>query len=636
MFDMEVNWFINIFRTLFAFLDWIVYSFIAFLFRAVFNLANFELVGFYESFETRVYVILGIFMLFKVTISLITYLVNPEKITDKEQGAAKIVIRIITVLVMLIALPTFFDLMTEAQNKLLPVVPRIIVGTANTLSSEDASGIADNMAVTMLQGFAHLKEGCDGEEISSPTDMLENINNVCSEENNIYAYDYLPIVSTLVGLVMCYAIFSLCISVAIRAFKLIILRMMAPVPVISYVDPKSAKDGMFSHWTKTFISTWAELFINLGIIYFIVYIIDFILSADAWKGFFDGISGTWAVLDGIILLAFVIIGLLMFAKSAPQFIFDALGIKNKGNFTKMLGMGAAAGMAGSAISAYRTRQKYDAENKPGESHKLRNFGASLFNGLASGAAAGEAILSSDKPTLRTGFDAQAKYNASNLSGLSVGATAAGGAKSFFQDLLYGQTDIDQMQIRWKEEEEKIKYDKQRNAERKTIMDRASSKGLESLKTSANISGFTGVTGRSYHLKANAAKFNSVYQAAMDRGEEDSFEFVDETGRKFQIKMDDAQLLQHEINDGNIADYAEQALVGTIDDSVITGADARFASANNGVGVERTFGGPTGLKATYGNETNNITSREISIANEKNDKQVQRMQAEEKMFKNNGK
>lgn len=440
MFDMEVNWFLNIFRTLFAFLDWIVYSFIAFLFRAVFNLANFELVGFYESFETRVYVILGIFMLFKVTISLITYLVNPEKITDKEQGAAKIVIRIITVLVMLIALPTFFDLMTEAQNKLLPVVPRIIVGTANTLSSEDASGIADNMAVTMLQGFAHLKEGCDGEEISSPTDMLENINNVCSEENNIYAYDYLPIVSTLVGLVMCYVVFSLCISVAIRAFKLIILRMMAPVPVISYVDPKSAKDGMFSHWTKTFISTWAELFINLGIIYFIVYIIDFILSADAWKGFFDGISGTWAVLDGIILLAFVIIGLLMFAKSAPQFIFDALGIKNKGGFMKMLGMGATAtGMIGTTVSSFKAREK---EN-PG--HTLLNAGASLFNGLASGVEGGNAILTSDKPNLSTGIDAQQKYNAQAMNRIATGSSVVGRGKAGLSKIFFGETSYDQME-----------------------------------------------------------------------------------------------------------------------------------------------------------------------------------------------
>ena len=125
------NVFLNILRSVCAFFDVGVYTLVAIILRIIFQLANFELTGFYESIEKRVYVILGIFMLFKVTVSLITYLVNPDKINDKEQGMSKVVTRIITVLVMLIMLPTFFNFMTELQNKLLPVVPMIIVGTAN-------------------------------------------------------------------------------------------------------------------------------------------------------------------------------------------------------------------------------------------------------------------------------------------------------------------------------------------------------------------------------------------------------------------------------------------------------------------------------------------------------------------------
>ena len=450
----EINWFVSILRTLCACLDWIVYTVLTLLFRAIFNLANFELVGLYESFEERIYVILGIFMLFKVTISMITYLVNPDKITDKEQGVAKVVTRIITVLVMLIALPTFFNLMTELQNKLLPVIPRVIIGTANTLSSEDAWGIANNMSTTMLQGFAHLKDDesvygytCEGAPIEDVDDLVANINKPCSGTNDDkYAYDYLPIVSTLVGIIACYVLFSMAISVAIRAFKLIILRAMAPIPIISYVDPKSAKDGAFSHWAKTFISTWAELFVNLGLIYFIVYIIDLLISGQFWKGFFDGISGPLAILDGAILLAFLIVGLLMFAKSAPQFIFDALGIKNKHSFTRMLGMGAAAlGMGGSIASSLKTRNEYDkTNNENGKVNHLRNLGASLFSGLASGATAGNAILSSDKPNLMTGIDAQQKYNAQNLARISAGSTALGRLGSRMEMMFGGQTEYDSM------------------------------------------------------------------------------------------------------------------------------------------------------------------------------------------------
>mgnify|MGYP001088357436 CR=1 FL=1 len=288
IFNMPANWVFNILRSFFALIDSIVFGLIEIFFRTIFNLANFELVGLYEVFEKRVYVILGIFMLFKVTVSLITYLVNPDKISDKEQGLGKVVTRIITVLVMLIALPTFFNLATELQNKLLPVVPRVIMGTANTLSNEDVSGIASNMSLTMLQGFAHRKDECSASvenvwgnetngDLSKITDFLIHINDTCEYNGRkIYAYDYLPIISTIVGILMIYVLFSLCITVAIRAFKLIILRMIAPVPIISYVDPKSSKDGMFATYRKTFLATWGELFLLLAIIYFIVFMIDFL------------------------------------------------------------------------------------------------------------------------------------------------------------------------------------------------------------------------------------------------------------------------------------------------------------------------------------------------------------------------
>lgn len=422
--DMQKNWFISIFRSLFAFLDFIVYSVISVLFRTIFNLANFELVGFYESFEQRVYVVLGIFMLFKVTVSVISYLVNPDKISDKEQGVGKIITRILMVLIMLIALPTFFSLMTEFQNKLLPVIPRVVVGTANTLSSEDVTGVAENMSLTMIQSFAHLKDGCTGDELSSPSDFLTNINNSCSDgDKTIYAYDYLPIISTLVGFLACYVLFSLCITVAIRAFKMIILRMIAPIPIISYVDPKSSKNGAFSTWTKTLITTWAELFILIGIIYFIVYIIDFVLSGDAWVGFFSNVSNP---VDGALCLAFLFIGLLFFAKQAPKFLFDALGIKNNGSFTRMLGMGASAlGMGGSVASSLRARNDYDRENNDGNVRHVRNVGASLLSGLASGANAGSALLSTDKPTWHTGTDQIQKSNAIDLSRIQGHSTLGG-------------------------------------------------------------------------------------------------------------------------------------------------------------------------------------------------------------------
>lgn len=443
--DMSRGWFINLVRSFFMLIDCLVYSIVRTFFKIIFQLSNFELTGFYEIFEERVYVILGIFMLFKVTISLITYLVNPDKINDKEQGAGKLITRIITVLVMLIALPTFFSLLTEAQNKLLPVIPRIIIGTTNTLSTDDAAGVANNMSLTMLQGFAHAKteDGCGTSlNLHDHWDLLGVINDPCENNEDIYKYDYFPGISTIAGILMLYVLFSLCITIAIRAFKLIILRMLAPIPVISYIDPKSSKDGAFKSWSKMLISTWAELFMYIGIIYFIIYMVDFLLFGEAWKGFFNSVDNG---IEGALLLAFIIVGLLFFAKQAPKFAFDALGIKNTGSFTRMLGMGAAAlGMGGSAKSTFSTLQDKDEQAGTGK-HTLKNLGRSLFSGASSGVKAGSALLSTDKPTLATGIDAIDKYNSLNLSRINAGSTSLGRLEATAQRLFNGQTDYERME-----------------------------------------------------------------------------------------------------------------------------------------------------------------------------------------------
>lgn len=639
---LERNIFSKAFRTIFALIDWVFYNFISILMQAIFDIANFTLSeDIFEKLIDRVYLILGIFMLFKLTISLLTYLVNPDKISDKENGIGKLSIRVILVLVMLIMIPSGFQLLNEVQNALLPSIPRLILNSnAGDSSNNIVSTNGEKIAVSIYGAFYYDNPECVGGDPTGITPynqstvtldyMLSNVNLSCQTNNDksMYQYEYTPVISTIAGGFMCYVLIGICITVAIRMFKMMILRMIAPIPIISYIDPKSSKDGAFSKWVKTLFTTWLELFINLGILYLIIFLIDKLLFSSAGQLVAAVKDLGW--IRGSFFIVFIILGLFAFARQAPKFIMDALGIKNQGNFMRAMGLSSVAlGGIGAGIGAAK------ASWKEGGLNKLTAAPRGLFGALGSIGAGGNALLSSDKPTISTGYDAQQKYNAQNLNYIRSGSTVGGRMGTRMQTMLLGQSEYDRMEIEWKEEEEKIKYDKQKNAERKAIMDRASSKGLESLKTSTNLSklnngkGFTGVSGRSYSFEANAAKFNSVYQAAMNRGEEDSFEFVDEKGRTFQIKMEDAQLLQHEINDGNIADYAEKALVGTIDDSVITGADARFASANNGVGVERTFGGSNGIKATYGSVNNDISAREMRIANEKNSDKAKRLQANKK-------
>ena len=55
-----------------------------------------------QSAVTVFYVLAGVFMLFRVTIAMINYLIDPDRINDRQFGAGKVLVRIVTSVLMLI------------------------------------------------------------------------------------------------------------------------------------------------------------------------------------------------------------------------------------------------------------------------------------------------------------------------------------------------------------------------------------------------------------------------------------------------------------------------------------------------------------------------------------------------------
>ncbi len=414
-------------RWLFAWIDWVFYNFISILMQTIFDIANFTLSeGIFEKLIDRVYLILGIFMLFKITISLLTYLVNPDKISDKENGVGKLSMRIVLVLVMLVMLPSGFQLLNDVQNALLPTLPRLILDSSNGENSvNNLSNYGEKIAISIYGAFFYDNPDCTGGDPTGVTPynqttvdldyMVNNVNLSCQTTSNgsMYQYKYTPIISTLAGGFMCYVLIGICITVAIRMFKMMILRMIAPIPIISYVDPKASKDGTFSKWVKTLSTTWLELFINLGILYLIVFLVNELLINSAGQ-LWDATQG-FGFIRKSFFIVFVIMGLFAFARQAPKFIMDALGIKNQGNFMRAMGLSAVAlGGLGAGIGAGVTSAKR------GGAGGLLAVPRGIIGGFASVGAGGSAILSSDKPTLTTGMDAQKKYQAQNLTNIRSG------------------------------------------------------------------------------------------------------------------------------------------------------------------------------------------------------------------------
>ena len=111
-----------------------------------------------------------------------------------------------------------------------------------------------------------------------------------------------------------------------------------------WLDPKASKDGSFAAWSKTLISTYIDLFVKLGTVYLVLLLASALFRQELFdKAAYNNFSG----LSYLYVQVFLVIGLFQFAKQAPKFIKDALGIKDNGGSGGFMGK-ALAGMAGAA------------------------------------------------------------------------------------------------------------------------------------------------------------------------------------------------------------------------------------------------------------------------------------------------
>lgn len=367
---MTKNFFNDMVRTFFAWLDFNIYSFIEFVTQGIFDIAHLRSnVNLVETVRDKIYVILGIFMLFKISASLIQYMVNPDMMSDKEKGASKLISRTITMLCMLIALPTIFSLLSRIQTEFLPILPKFLLNTPSSSIESTVSDTSSKMSLTLLKTFFHPYydesnnyAALDGAtEITSLSDFYNKVTVATGSTIPIlgtvggYTYEYTFILSTIVGVIVLVLLCGIAFDIGIRFFKMLLLEMLAPIPIMSYVDPKSQKDGAFQHWLKELGKTFIDIFLKLGLVYLILF---FIAELEIDSLFVDYGAAEGANVSPTrlgLLKVFMIIALLMFAKQAPKFIKGIFGIKDNkegswlGNVASGLA-GFGAGAVSGAIS----------------------------------------------------------------------------------------------------------------------------------------------------------------------------------------------------------------------------------------------------------------------------------------------
>lgn len=363
-------------RPLFMILDTIVYGLIATIYNLIENVTHYRLFANGEFITDKVYTLLSIFMLFKVSFSFINYLINPDSLTDKEKGVQHVIKNIVIMFIMLVMSPWAFRQMWGLQDAILKenVLAQFVFGDQNTKIQNQlhmwdicekldnnyqayAATNGDYIALMTLRTFYKpyeykelgysVKEAdwksqikassiCDSVAEAKPIYYL-NPDTVKAyiddgklwnglEDKDLYLIDYTILISTAVGIVVLLILVSFAMDVGVRLVKLSFLQLIAPIPIVSFIEPSSSKNGMFIKWLKEVGATWASVFVRLFALFFGVRVIQEV-----------GAQGLTAIDSqypeaNMWVMLIVIIGALMFAKQLPKLITDLTGIKMDGGF----------------------------------------------------------------------------------------------------------------------------------------------------------------------------------------------------------------------------------------------------------------------------------------------------------------
>lgn len=401
-------------RWLFSFLDSIVIFLIEVLYGLLMDIADTNVLGdLVYQFLGRIYTFLGIFMLFKLTLTIINYIVNPDSLTDKGKGFGKLISNVVISLILLVVTPNLFSMAFQLQGDILQTnaLYQIITGNKLTHGQSDKNNEiqAREIAFGVYSAFIYPKDtnqldpandkyaytSDSGDERckSDNPQCLVKTSTVTAEDSKGFRNEYWYLISTICGAVVCYMLLTFCLDTAVRAIKLNVLQIIAPIPILSMIDPKEGTKKL-SSWAKECGKTYADLFIRLAGIFFSLSVIHAVLASDGST--MQLYSDPNQQQTGLFVRVFIIIGCLMFAKQLPQFIENTLGIKmSGGGFSLKKKLGSAPGLSRLGAGALGFAGGM-AANALATKGNLRSMLAGGTSGLARGA------LSKEKNVFKAG------------------------------------------------------------------------------------------------------------------------------------------------------------------------------------------------------------------------------------------
>ena len=463
----EAGFFPDILRLIVMFLVKTVFGFVELFYQVFMVLAKHPILDLNDlttQLFSKISMVIAIFMIFKVSISILQNIADPSKAFDASKGIGSLFKRMVTALaIMTLLIPlnftqtsTFnnsyaeniqkqgilFGTLTELQNRILNqnVIEKLVLGNydkdGTTSDSKQIVNDSKRFATTVFLKFIYVNRASDNckqeaqkklpdvykikeENDSSDVDIDKEgtsygvitgtrsiYNATCKPAEGsapifgkkYYAFVLNGITALLAGLALSYLLLVSSVDIAIRSIKLVLLRVISPIPIISYAAPGSTgKTDMLQTWSQTLVKVYLDLFMRLALMMLTVVIIQSLTKNGlSFEGF-----GEYGPLVGVMALILGIGSVLMFVKEGPKFIADALGIKDSGfgfgSAKGLLGVGAAyGGLKAAGLGAKDLvrnmfkagEEKEKAVGATGVGARLRGMFAALGSGIVGiGAAA---------------------------------------------------------------------------------------------------------------------------------------------------------------------------------------------------------------------------------------------------------
>ena len=405
--DTVVSFFYSVLLTI----DCIIYSFVSYVYKIFLVLAQGGKIfddRVINGLINRLYLILGVVMLFILAYSLLKSMINPDEMAKSKNSPIHIIKDVIIAIALIAFMPTIFNFAYSFQNSLLinNTIGKLIVGPATENPENTINNGGYTMAATIFKSFYHAnatEEKVYCNDITEETKRTTLDGRTCepisvgdgqtwgqlwqeAEAHTTFwvlgraapnilkgEVTYYIIIAPVAGIFVLFVLLSYCFDMALRLVKLAVYEIIAPIPVLARIVPNEQAKKVFNNWVKATITTFVEVFIRIAMLYFAVLLIETVTGSidDLFK---TSISGG-ATLDVILLAkALIVVGIIMFVKQAPEIIKEVTGLDSgKYNPFKAAKQGLsflAGGIAGrSPLAAYR------AWNQAGEAKDFLDFSA---------------------------------------------------------------------------------------------------------------------------------------------------------------------------------------------------------------------------------------------------------------------